>query len=52
MFAFLMKLLLDSSRIYPIVIAAHPSQPNQFALGLTNGGVYVIEPPESKGNWV
>ncbi|XP_030968135.1 topless-related protein 4-like isoform X5 [Quercus lobata] len=40
-----------SSRIYPIVIAAHPSQPNQFALGLTNGGVYVIEPPESKGNW-
>ncbi|KAM3700009.1 hypothetical protein ACB098_05G066700 [Castanea mollissima] len=40
-----------SSRIYPIVIAAHPSQPNQFALGLTNGGVYVIEPLESKGNW-
>ncbi|KAL2479623.1 Topless-related protein 4 [Abeliophyllum distichum] len=36
---------------YPLVIAAHPSEPNQFALGLTDGGVCVIEPLESEGKW-
>ncbi|XP_050286594.1 topless-related protein 4-like isoform X3 [Quercus robur] len=40
-----------SSRAYPLVIAAHPSKPNQFAIGLTDGGVHVIEPPESEGSW-
>ncbi|XP_065630532.1 topless-related protein 4-like [Quercus suber] len=38
-------------RVYPVVIAAHPSEPNQFAIGLTDGGVHVIEPPESGGSW-
>ncbi|KAL3745212.1 hypothetical protein ACJRO7_014343 [Eucalyptus globulus] len=38
-------------RVYPLVIAAHPSQPNQFALGLTDGSVYVLEPLESEGEW-
>ncbi|CAM6106427.1 unnamed protein product [Calypogeia fissa] len=36
---------------YPLVIAAHPSEPNQFALGLSDGGVQVIEPLESEGKW-
>uniref|UniRef100_A0A2P2KPC5 Topless-related protein 4-like n=1 Tax=Rhizophora mucronata TaxID=61149 RepID=A0A2P2KPC5_RHIMU len=40
-----------SLRVYPLVIAAHPSEPNQFALGLTDGGVYVLEPSESEGKW-
>ncbi|GMY34068.1 WD40 domain-containing protein [Fagus crenata] len=40
-----------SARVYPVVIAAHPSKPNQFAIGLTDGGVHVIEPQESEGNW-
>ncbi|KAK3025864.1 hypothetical protein RJ639_042293, partial [Escallonia herrerae] len=40
-----------SARLYPLVIAAHPSDPNQFALGLTDGGVYVLEPLESEGKW-
>eukprot|EP00262_Sarcandra_glabra_P008603 TRINITY_DN2218_c0_g1_i5.p1 TRINITY_DN2218_c0_g1~~TRINITY_DN2218_c0_g1_i5.p1 ORF type:complete len:1138 (+),score=249.84 TRINITY_DN2218_c0_g1_i5:76-3489(+) len=40
-----------SSTVYPLVIAAHPSEPNQFALGLTDGGVYVFEPLESEGKW-
>ena len=44
-------LLLDMTRVYPVVIAAHPSEPNQFAIGLTDGGVHVIEPPESGGSW-
>lgn len=40
-----------SLEVYPLVIAAHPSQPNHFALGLTNGRVHVLEPLESKGEW-
>lgn len=40
-----------SGNIYPSVIAAHPHQPNQFAIGLTDGGVHVIEPAESEGKW-
>lgn len=33
------------------MIAAHPTEPNQFAIGLTDGGVYVFEPLESEGKW-
>ncbi|KAE8056337.1 hypothetical protein FH972_013118 [Carpinus fangiana] len=40
-----------SSSVYPLVIAAHPQEPNQFALGLTDGGVHVFEPLESEGKW-
>ncbi|XP_062148973.1 topless-related protein 4-like isoform X2 [Alnus glutinosa] len=40
-----------SIRVHPLVIAAHPSEPNQFALGLTDGGVHILEPLESEGKW-
>ncbi|XP_078443157.1 protein TPR3-like isoform X2 [Wolffia australiana] len=40
-----------SSSVYPLVVAAHPSEPNQFALGLTDGGVHVLEPLESDPKW-
>ncbi|KAL3528878.1 hypothetical protein ACH5RR_008200 [Cinchona calisaya] len=40
-----------SSRLHPLVIAAHPSEPNQFALGITDGGIHVLEPLESEGKW-
>ncbi|GMP60158.1 hypothetical protein CsSME_00023144 [Camellia sinensis var. sinensis] len=40
-----------SSRAYPLVVAAHPSEPNQFAVGLTDGGVYIVEPLEAEGKW-
>lgn len=43
--------MICSSRVYPLVVAAHPSEPNQFALGLTDGGVCLIEPLESEGKW-
>lgn len=43
--------VLCSTTAYPLVIAAHPSEPNQFALGLSDGGVQVIEPLESEGKW-
>ncbi|XP_019441183.1 PREDICTED: topless-related protein 3-like isoform X2 [Lupinus angustifolius] len=40
-----------SQAVYPLVVAAHPLEPNQFAVGLTDGSVRVIEPTESEGKW-
>ncbi|KAG6388102.1 hypothetical protein SASPL_153300 [Salvia splendens] len=40
-----------SCYVDPVVVAAHPHKPEQFALGLSNGGVVVIEPEESQGQW-
>ncbi|KAJ6834127.1 topless-related protein 1-like isoform X1 [Iris pallida] len=40
-----------SSSVYPVVVAAHPSEPNQFAVGLTDGSVQVLEPLESDRKW-
>ncbi|KAL5574531.1 hypothetical protein UlMin_016230 [Ulmus minor] len=40
-----------SSSVQPLVIAAHPQEANQFALGLSDGGVHVFEPLESEGKW-
>ncbi|KAG9138676.1 hypothetical protein Leryth_018567 [Lithospermum erythrorhizon] len=40
-----------SSKAYPLVIAAHPTEGNQFAVGLSDGGVHVLEPTESEGKW-
>ncbi|CAM0880713.1 unnamed protein product [Alopecurus aequalis] len=37
--------------IYPFVVAAHPQEPNQFAVGLSDGSVKVMEPLESEGKW-
>lgn len=39
----LFLLLMCSGDIYPLVIAANPHVPNQIAVGLTDGGVHVIE---------
>ncbi|KAK2419450.1 topless-related protein [Trifolium repens] len=32
-----------SQTVYPFVVAAHPLEPNQFALGLTDGSLLVID---------
>lgn len=37
--------------VHPTVIAAHPSEPNQFAVGLTDGAVQMMEPPEGVREW-
>ncbi|XP_034695954.1 protein TOPLESS-like [Vitis riparia] len=42
---------VSNSNVHPLVIAAHPQEPNQFALGLSDGGVCVFEPLESEGKW-
>lgn len=43
--------LCRSSNVQPLVIAAHPQEPNQFAVGLSDGAVHVFEPLESEGKW-
>lgn len=40
-----------SDDAYPLVIAAHPQKPNQFTVGLSNGGVIVFEPLNPTGKW-
>ncbi|XP_062099535.1 protein TOPLESS-like isoform X2 [Humulus lupulus] len=41
----------SSKSVHPAVIAAHPQKATQFAVGLTNGEVHVLEPrePEDEG---
>eukprot|EP01018_Ginkgo_biloba_P028115 Gb_27991 [translate_table: standard] len=41
----------SSSTACPRVVAAHPHEPNQFAIGLADGTVRVLEPIESEGKW-
>ncbi|OAY77431.1 Topless-related protein 1 [Ananas comosus] len=38
--------------VYPLTIAAHPSEPMRFALGLSNGKVIILEPLESNRSWL
>ncbi|KAL3515994.1 hypothetical protein ACH5RR_022896 [Cinchona calisaya] len=50
--AYLSQAVLNGSQaVCPLVIAAHPQEPNQFAIGLTDGSVKVLEPQESEGKW-
>ncbi|MQM07473.1 hypothetical protein Taro_040313 [Colocasia esculenta] len=42
---------LANGSVYPMVIAAHPSEPNQLALGMSDGAVYVVEPSEAEPKW-
>nr|POE89702.1 protein tpr1 [Quercus suber] len=44
-------MLFISQSVHPLVVAANPLDPNQFAVGLTDGSVKVIEPTESEGKW-
>ncbi|KAL9238587.1 hypothetical protein vseg_012987 [Gypsophila vaccaria] len=39
------------NKTYVVSLAAHPSEPNQFAIGLKNGWVYVLKPLESEAKW-
>ncbi|KAK1547905.1 hypothetical protein Q3G72_010507 [Acer saccharum] len=50
--AYLSQAVLNGSQaVYPLVVAAHPFESNQFAIGLTDGTVKVLEPLEPKGKW-
>ncbi|KAF5452308.1 hypothetical protein F2P56_027318 [Juglans regia] len=50
--AYLSHASSNSQTLFPLVLAAHPQDPNQFAVGLTDGCVKVIEPSDSEGKWV
>ncbi|CAH9080727.1 unnamed protein product [Cuscuta europaea] len=41
----------SSGCAFPAVIAAHPSDPYQFALGMSDGTVHVIEPSDAEPKW-
>ncbi|EEF49925.1 WD-repeat protein, putative [Ricinus communis] len=50
--AYLSPAVLNGSQsIYPLVVAAHPHETNQLAVGLTDGSVKVMEPKASDGKW-
>ncbi|RDX60457.1 Topless-related protein 2, partial [Mucuna pruriens] len=49
--AYLHQTTLNSQNAYPIVVTAHPQEPNQFAIGLSDGSIKVIEPRECDGRW-
>uniref|UniRef100_A0A7N0ZUU0 CTLH domain-containing protein n=1 Tax=Kalanchoe fedtschenkoi TaxID=63787 RepID=A0A7N0ZUU0_KALFE len=42
---------VSNTSVHPVVIAGHPQEPNQFAVGLSDGGVHVFEPLESENKW-
>ncbi|KNA19336.1 hypothetical protein SOVF_060520 [Spinacia oleracea] len=50
--AYLSQAQLNGSQaVYPLVVAAHPQEPFQIAVGLSDGTVKVVEPTESEGKW-
>ncbi|KAK9084291.1 hypothetical protein Scep_030762 [Stephania cephalantha] len=49
--AYLSAPVSNSQSAYPVVLATHPQEANQFAVGLSDGTVKVIEPLESEKKW-
>ncbi|CAL9072415.1 unnamed protein product [Musa textilis] len=49
--AYLSMSIQSSAAVFPVVIAAHPSEPNQIALGMSDGAVYVLEPSDADQKW-
>ncbi|KAM3707804.1 hypothetical protein ACB094_02G052900 [Castanea mollissima] len=49
--AYLSQASSSSQTLFPLVVTAHPQEPNQLAVGMTDGSVKVIEPSESEGKW-
>ncbi|KAK1303545.1 Topless-related protein 1 [Acorus calamus] len=49
--AYISSSVASSGSIYPMVIAAHPTEPNQVALGMSDGAVHVVEPSDSEPKW-
>ncbi|BAT80306.1 hypothetical protein VIGAN_02330600 [Vigna angularis var. angularis] len=49
--AYLHQPTIIRKNVYPIVVAAHPDEPNQFAIGLSDGSIKVIEPRECDTKW-
>ena len=37
--------------VYPLVFATHPLEPNQIALGMSDGAIHVVEPFDVEQKW-
>ncbi|KAK2448610.1 topless-related protein [Trifolium repens] len=46
--AYLYQTPSTSQNVYPLVVAANPKKPNQFAIALSDGTIKVFEPNESE----
>ncbi|KAH0978648.1 hypothetical protein GBA52_005825 [Prunus armeniaca] len=49
--AYIPSFSLSGNPTYPLVVAAHPSEPNQIAVGMTDGSVHVVEPSDVELKW-
>ncbi|XP_073011720.1 protein TOPLESS-RELATED PROTEIN 2-like [Typha latifolia] len=49
--AYISPPISSAGSIYPTVVAAHPSEPNQIALGMSDGAVHVVEPSDAEQKW-
>lgn len=50
--AYISGVSVGGAPAYPLVIAAHPSEANQIALGMSDGAVHVVEPSEVEAKWI
>ncbi|KAK4572356.1 hypothetical protein RGQ29_030693 [Quercus rubra] len=49
--AYIPSFSVSGNSASPLVIAAHPSEPNQIALGMSDGTVHVVEPIDLEQKW-
>ncbi|XP_044498698.1 topless-related protein 2-like isoform X2 [Mangifera indica] len=49
--AYIAQASSNSQTVYPLVVTAHPQEPNQLGVGLTDGSIKVIEPSETERKW-
>ncbi|XP_022745295.1 protein TPR2-like isoform X3 [Durio zibethinus] len=49
--AYIPSFSVSSNSAYAVVIAAHPTEPNQIALGMSDGAVHVVEPSDVELKW-
>ncbi|XP_065020995.1 protein TOPLESS-RELATED PROTEIN 2-like isoform X3 [Musa acuminata AAA Group] len=49
--AYISPSIASPGSVHPMVIAAHPSEPNQIALGMNDGAVHVVEPSDPDSKW-
>ncbi|KAG1354187.1 protein TOPLESS-RELATED PROTEIN 2 [Cocos nucifera] len=49
--AYLSPSVPSTGTVYPLAIAAHPLDPNQIALGMSDGAVHVVEPSDIESKW-
>ncbi|KAF7104952.1 hypothetical protein CFC21_105814 [Triticum aestivum] len=49
--AYVPSSISSGGSVYPMVVAAHPLEPNQIAVGMSDGEVHVLEPLKADRKW-